>query len=112
LDVTWVHRETKDRPVLIDINGIYEDGVFKGYKNPNFNQIYLVTNNQWNWLVYSGLDVSIAKQGGRVQWLASYNHQWRRVARTFGANDPPPVLQADPSPPYNSVRTTRRPPSR
>jgi len=109
LDVTWLHRETKDRPVLIDINGIYEDGVFKGYRNPNFNQIYLVTNNQWNWLVYSGLDVSIAKQGGRVQWLASYNHQWRHVAGTFVPNDPASFIQPDAFPNDKGIGTTRAP---
>jgi len=109
LDVTWLHRETKDRPVLIDINGIYEDGVFKGYKNPNFNQIYLVTNNQWNRLVYSGLDVSIAKQGGRVQWLASYNHQWRHVAGTFVPNDPASFIQPDAFPNDKGIGTTRAP---
>jgi hypothetical protein len=95
LDVTYVYRETKDRPVLIDTNGIYTNGVFQGYKNPNFNQIYLVTNNQWNRLVYSGLDVSVAKQGDRVQWLASYNHQWRHVAGTWVPNDPASFIQPD-----------------
>jgi hypothetical protein len=93
VDATYVYRETKDRPVLIDTNGIYTNGVFKGYTNPAFNQIYLVTNNQWNRLIYSGLDISIAKQGDRVQWLATYNHQWRHVAGTWVPNDPASFIQ-------------------
>jgi carboxypeptidase family protein len=93
LDVTYIYRETKDRPVLIDTNGMYAGGVFRGYSNPAFNQIYLVTNNRWNWLVYSGLDISVARQGERVQWLASYNHQWRHVAGTWVPNDPASFIQ-------------------
>jgi hypothetical protein len=94
LDVTYVYRETKDRPVLIETNGIYTAGVFQGYTNPNFNQIYLVTNNRWNWLVYSGLDVSVARQGARLQWLASYSHQWRHIAGTWVPNDPASFIQS------------------
>jgi len=109
LDVTYVYRETRDRPVLIDTNGIYVDGVFRGYQNPNFNQIYLVTNNRWNWLVYSGLDVSVAKQGGRVQWLASYNHQWRHVAGTWVPNDPASFIQPSAFPNDKGIGNTRGP---
>src|SRR5260221_13653046 len=109
LDVTYTYRETKDRPVLIDTNGIYVNGVFQGYKNPAFNQIYLVTNNQWNRLVYSGLDISVAKQGGRVQWLASYNHQWRHVAGTWVPNDPPSFIQPGAFPNDKGIGNTRGP---
>jgi len=109
LDVSYVYRETRDRPVLIDTNGIYTSGVFRGYANPNFNQIYLVTNNQWNWLVYSGLDVSVAKQGGRVQWLASYNHQWRHVAGTWVPNDPSSFIQPGAFPNDKGIGNTRGP---
>jgi len=109
LDVTWLYRTTRHRPVLIDINGIYTDGVFRGYKNPDFNQIYLVTNNQWNWLAYSGLDVSIARQGGRVQWLATYNHQWRHVAGTWVPNDPASFIQPGAFANDKGIGSTRAP---
>ena len=108
-DVTYVYRETKDRPVLIDTNGLYADGVFQGFKNQNFNQIYLVTNNRWNWLVYHGLDLSVARQGGRVQWLASYNHQWRHVAGTWVPNDPASFIQPDAFPNDKGIGNTRGP---
>src|SRR5260221_5166471 len=109
LDVTYTYRETKDRPVLIDTNGIYVNGVFQGYQNPAFNQIYLVTNNHWNRLVYSGLDISVAKQGDRVQWLASYNHQWRHVAGTWVPNDPASFIQPSAFPNDKGIGNTRGP---
>jgi hypothetical protein len=109
LDVSYVYRETRDRPVLIDTNGIYTNGVFRGYANQNFNQIYLVTNNQWNWLVYSGLDLSVAKQGGPIQWLASYNHQWRHVAGTWVPNDPASFIQPGAFPNDKGIGNTRGP---
>jgi hypothetical protein len=109
LDVSYVYRETKDRPVLIDTNGIYVNGVFQGYRNQNFNQIYLVTNNRWNRLVYSGLDVSLAKGGGRIQWLASFNHQWRHVAGTWVPNDPASFIQPDGFPNDKGIGNTRGP---
>ena len=87
----------------------YVNGVFLGYRNQDFNQIYLVTNNQWNWLVNSGLDVSIAKQGGRVQWLASYSHQWRHVAGTWVPNDPASFIQPDAFPNDKGIGNTRGP---
>src|SRR6266566_7101203 len=109
LDITYTYRVTKDRPVLIDTNGIYVNGVFQAYKNPAFNQIYLVTNNQWNRLVYSGLDISVAKQGDRVQWLASYNHQWRHVAGTWVPNDPASFIQPGAFPNDKGIGNTRGP---
>jgi hypothetical protein len=109
LDVSYAYRETRDRPVLIDTNGIYANGAFQGYRNQNLNQIYLVTNNQWNRLVYSGLDLSIAKQGGRLQWLASYNHQWRHVAGTWVPNDPASFIQPDAFANDKGIGNTRGP---
>jgi len=109
LDVSYVYRETRDRPVLIDTNGIYTKGVFQGYVNPNFNQIYLVTNNRWNWLVNSGLDVSLARQAGRVQWLASYSHQWRHVAGTWVPNDPASFIQPAAFPNDKGIGNTKGP---
>ena len=29
-----------------------------GYRDESFNEIYLVTNNQWNWFVYRGLELT------------------------------------------------------
>ena len=109
LDVSYVYRETRDRPVLIDTNGIYTNGVFQGYVNPNFNQIYLVTNNRWNWLVNSDLDVSVAKQTARVQWLASYSHQWRHVAGTWVPNDPASFIQPAAFPNDKGIGNTKGP---
>ena len=83
--------------------------MFQGYVDPNFNQIYLVTNNRWNWLVNSGLDVSVAKQGARVQWLASYSHQWRHVAGTWVPNDPASFIQPAAFPNDKGIGNTKGP---
>ena len=50
LDTSFVRRNWKDRPAFVDINGIYDGGVFSGYRDPTANAIYRITNNTWNWL--------------------------------------------------------------
>ena len=79
-DASVVRREFKDRTALVEINGLYEGGVFKGYRNEGFNEIYRITNNVWNWPVYTFLELQATKQTERLQTIASYTHQWRHLA--------------------------------
>jgi len=95
LDVSFVRRAWKDRPAGLEINGIYDNGVFKGYKDERFNAFYRITNNEWNWLVYSGLEFTAAKRGERYQLLAGYTRAWDHIDGTWQPNDPASIIQPD-----------------
>ena len=74
-------------------NGIYTGGVFSGYKDPTQNQIYLVTENTWNWPVYNGLEFQVARQGRAFQMIGSLSRQWRHIAGDWQPNDPASFIQ-------------------
>ena len=106
VDASVVRREFKDRTALVEINGIYENGVFKGYKNESFNDIYKITNNEWNWPVYTFFELQGTKQTERFQALASYTHQWRHLAGTWQPNDPASFIQPDAFPNSKGIGST------
>lgn len=89
----FVHREFKDRTTLVETNGLYQGPVFVGYRDEAFNGIYQLTNNRWNWPVYSSLDLSVTKRTRRLQALASYVRQWRHIGGTWQPNDPAGFIQ-------------------
>ena len=62
VDVSWVNRNYKDRPAQVEVNGIYTNGAFSGVIDESQNLIYLVTNNEWNWFVYNGFEVTVSKR--------------------------------------------------
>jgi len=93
VDVSWVRREYRDRTAYVDENSIIENGVFKGYRDPTQNQVYYVTENTWNWPVYNGLDVQVARQGAGWQMIGSLTRQWRHMAGTWQPNDPARFIQ-------------------
>lgn len=95
LDASFVRRAWKDRPAAVEINGIYEDGVFKGYADERFNAFYRLTNNEWNTLVYSGLEFTVAKRGARYQLLGGYTRAWDHIDGTWQPNDPASFIQPD-----------------
>lgn len=93
IDVSFDHRDYKDRKALVEVNGIYDGGVFRGYKDETLNQIYLVTNNRWNWFSYSGLDFVVTKRTDRVQLIGTYTRAWRHMGGTWQPNDPASFIQ-------------------
>jgi hypothetical protein len=95
VDASVIHREFKKRTALVEINGIYENGVFKGYRDEAFNDILRITNNEWNRPVFTFFELQATKQTARMQVLASYTHQWRHVAGTWQPNDPASYIQPD-----------------
>jgi hypothetical protein len=95
VDASVVRREFRDRTALVEINGIYDGGVFRGYRNEAFNDIYKITNNIWNWPVYTFLELQATKQTDRFQAIGSYTHQWRHLAGTWQPNDPASFIQPD-----------------
>jgi hypothetical protein len=95
VDASFVRRNYKDRRALVEINGIYEGGVFKGYKDPSVNDIFRVTNNTWNSLVYSGLEFLATKRTARMQLIGSYTRGFRHIEGTWQPNDPAGIIQPD-----------------
>jgi hypothetical protein len=95
VDASFVHRDYKDRRALVEINGIYENSVFKGYRDPSVNDIFLVTNNTWNKLVYSGLELLATKRTARMQLIGSYTRAFRHVDGTWQPHDPAGIIQPD-----------------
>ena len=95
VDASVVRREFRERTALVEINGIYDSSVFKGYENENFNDILKITNNVWNWPVYTFFELLATKQTARFQGIASYTHQWRHLAGAWQPNDPASFIQPD-----------------
>jgi len=106
VDASVVRREFRDRTALVEINGVYENNVFVGYRNESFNDIYKITNNVWNWPVYTFLEFQATKQTARFQALASYTHQRRRLAGTWQPNDPASFIQPDAFPNRKGIGST------
>jgi hypothetical protein len=92
-DVSWSHRTFRDASVFVETNGLYEDGVFKGYKNINQNDISLFTNNTYNWFNYNDLTFLVTRQSKYVRAMGSYTRQWEHNAGTWQPNDPSSFLQ-------------------
>lgn len=92
-DIGFMTRDYRDRTALVEQNAIYEGSVFKGYKNVALNEIYLLTNNQWNWPVYRALEMVFTKQVTRFQTVASYTLVRPHQAGTWQPNDPASFIQ-------------------
>ena len=93
VDASFIRRYYEDRPANVETNGIYTGGVFSGFKNVNQNQIYLVTNNTWNTMVYSGIEVSVAKRTSRLNLLGGYTRGFQHLDGTWIPNDPASFIQ-------------------
>jgi hypothetical protein len=92
-DAGFLRRAYKDRPTEVETNAIYEGGAFRGLRDPNFGQTYLLTKNIWNWVVYKAADVRVTKQTDRTQFLAGYTRRWRHIEGTWQPNDPASIIQ-------------------
>lgn len=95
VDASLVRREFHDRTALVEINAMYQGDAFTGYRNESFNEMFQITNNVWNWPVYTFAEFILTKRTARLQALASYTHQWRHLAGTWQPNDPASFIQPD-----------------
>jgi hypothetical protein len=95
LDAGFTRRTYKYLPALVETNGIYDGGVFQGYRNEELNQIYLVTNNEWNSFVYSGAELNLAKRISWLQLLGGYTRGFQHIDGTWQPNDPALFIQPD-----------------
>ena len=95
LDASFIQRRYKHRPALIEMNGKYDGNVFSGYRNEAFNDIFLVTSNKWNWPVYSGIELTAAKQTRSLQVLAGYTRAFQHLDGTWQPNDPASFIEPE-----------------
>jgi hypothetical protein len=95
VDASYINRKYKDRPASIEINQIYNNGVWQGLVDPTQNSLTLSTNNSWNWFVYDGLEFTVTKQTRAVQLIGTYTRAWDNLAGTWQPNDPASIIQPD-----------------
>jgi hypothetical protein len=93
VDIGFIRREYRDRTALVEQNGIYDGGVFSGYRNEALNEINLVTANRWNWPVYDAFEIVATKRTAQIQVLGSYTRVWSHLAGTWQPNDPASFIQ-------------------
>ncbi len=93
IDVSWLRRTFRDRTAYVETNRIIEDGVFRGYRDVNRNDVFLVTENIWNQPVYNGFEIQASRQTQALQVIASYSRQWRSLHGTWQPNDIASILQ-------------------
>lgn len=93
VDAGYVHRDYRRRTAFIEINGIYDNGRFLGYRDESQNDIFLITENTYNHPVYNAFTLQLSKSSTRVQVLANYTRQWRHMAGTWQPTDPAGILQ-------------------
>ena len=93
VDISVIRREYRERPAAVEINGVYEGGVFQGYADQSQNQVYRLVTNTWNWPVVKALQLEVAQRSRRLQLIGSYTRQWNHLAGTWQPNDPASFVQ-------------------
>ena len=93
VNVGYTHRTYANLVAREEVNGIYENNVFVGYRDESQNAIELITNSKGNSKVVDGLDVEITKQTRSIQLVGSYGRQWRHEEGTWQSNDPASFIQ-------------------
>ncbi len=104
---TFIQRNYKDLGAQVDVNVIYENGVFKGYKDPTQNAVLNLTNNQWNDLIYQGMEFVVAQRSARSQFLAGYTRMLGHVSGTWQPDDPGGIIQPDAFPNDKGIGSIR-----
>jgi hypothetical protein len=94
-DASYINRAYKDRPAQVDTNQIYNGKVWAGLVDPSQNNIYLITNNKWNWFVYRGIEFTATKQTSQLQLITTYTLAYDHIDGTWQPNDPAAILQPD-----------------
>jgi hypothetical protein len=94
LDVTWLRRTFRDDVAQIDVNGIYDGVVFKGYRDESLSDVLLITNNQWNRRLYQDVAFQLSKRWSRGQVLGSYTRAFQHeLEGGWEPNTPSSFLQ-------------------
>jgi hypothetical protein len=75
-DFAYVNRKYQEAIGTLDSNIIYENGLFRGYRNPAFDAILLTTNLTNSFRRYQSLEFSLIRNiGSRLQAFCSYTYQ-------------------------------------
>jgi Carboxypeptidase regulatory-like domain len=93
IDAGFVKRYYKDRPAQVEVNGVYDGVVFRGYSDESLNEIFRITNDGWNWYDYSSFEFLLTKRTSNVQMIGSYVRAWRKVDGDWQPNDPASFIQ-------------------
>jgi hypothetical protein len=109
VDIAFVRRTYRNRTAAVEVNGVYDNGVFRGYRDETQNEVYHVTANRWNWPVYEGVELHAAKRTPTLQIVAGYTRAWRHLAGTWQPNDPAAILQPDAFPNRRGIGGVRAP---
>lgn len=107
VDASYINRHYKDRPATVELNQIYENGVWRGLVDPTQNSLTLSTNNHWNWFEYEALELTVTKQTPALQLIGTYTRAWDRIAGTWQPNDPASIIQPDAFPNEGGIGTVR-----
>lgn len=95
IDAGFVQRAYKDRPAQVEVNGIYDGNVFRGYQDESLNEILRITNSEWNWYDYNSLEFMVTKRTAAIQMIGSYVRAWRKIDGTWQPNDPALFIQPE-----------------
>jgi hypothetical protein len=75
-DFAYVNRKYKEPIGTLDSNIIYENGLFRGYRDPAFDAVLLTTNLTNSFQRYQSLEFSLIRNiGSRLQAFCSYTYQ-------------------------------------
>jgi hypothetical protein len=75
-DFAYVNRKYQDVIGTLDSNIIFEGGLFRGYRDPEFDAILLTTNLANSFQRYQSLEFSLIRNiGPRAQAFCSYTYQ-------------------------------------
>ena len=75
-DFAYINRKYQKIVGTLDSNIIYENGLFRGYRNPAFDAILLTTNLTNSFLHYQSLEFSLIRNiGSRLQAFCGYTYQ-------------------------------------
>ena len=92
-DGTFIRRYYREMAAQVDLNGIYQNNLFVGYKDPTQNAILQQTNNIWNTPVYTGLEFTGQQRTSRTQFIAGYTRTFQHLDGTYQPTDPAFYIQ-------------------
>lgn len=101
VDVAFNHRKYTDRYGLVDVNGIYPDApgqpfIGFGRVDPTRGSLQQLTNNDWDKLIYSAVEVTATKNlTHRFQLVGGVTRQWQHQSGTWNPTDPARFIQPD-----------------
>jgi hypothetical protein len=95
INVSATRRVYRDRPALVETNGMYDGMAFIGFRDERQNRIYRLTSNVWNWPVLTALQASATRHTARWTTVADYTRSWNYLAGTWVPNDPASFIQPE-----------------